>query len=84
MSRTPSVLETFPVETRLPAGETVAAFRATYDRIRGIIGNVERQARLRDAAARGLITLPSKKRGHFIPAHLPGPPLSKLLNEVRD
>ena len=84
MSRRSSVLETFPVETRLASESSVPTFQAAYAHARAWFENVERQARLREAAARGLITLASKQRGHFDPVNLPGPPLSEFLNEVRD
>lgn len=84
MSRTSSVLESFPVERRLTSSESLGAFRTAYDRIRGLLDRVERQARVREAAARGWIDLPSKKRRSFTPLCLPGRPLSELLNEVRD
>ena len=84
MSRTSSVLEAFPVGKRLTSESSVRAFWAAYDHTRGLIENIERQARLHEAAGRGWIDLPSKKRGSFTPANLPGRPLSELLNEVRD
>ena len=84
MRRRSSILEGFPVEERLTGESSVSTFRAAYGHIQEWFENVERQKRLHEAAARGLITLPSKKRGSFTPANLPGRPLSELLNEVRD
>jgi hypothetical protein len=84
MNRASSVLEAFPVEERLTSEASVLKFRVTYDHIHGWFEHVERQARLHEAAARGLIDLPTKKRSRFVPANLPGRPLSELLREVRD
>ena len=84
MSRTSSILESFPVEGQLKSVESLRAFRTTYDRTRGVIERIARQARVREAAARGWIHLPSKKRRSFTPLPLPGRPLSQLLSEVRD
>ncbi|MBI2203137.1 MAG: hypothetical protein HYU41_04695 [Candidatus Rokubacteria bacterium] len=79
-----SVLEAFPVERRLTSKSELAAFRASYDRARTLLARLERTTRLRDAADRGWIDLPSKRPAPFDPADVPGQPLSKLLNEMRD
>ena len=84
MSRPPSVLEEFPVEKRLTSESSIPTFLAAYGHVHEWFENVERQARLHEAAARGWIDLPFRKRGRFIPANLPGRPLSELLREVRD
>lgn len=83
MSRT-SLLEQFPVEERLTSASSVVRFRTAYAHIHGWFENVERQARLREAAARGWINLATKKPNHFVPPVLSGRPLSELLNEIRD
>jgi len=79
-----SVLERFPVEEQLTGEDSFQAFEAAYGHVRGFLERVDLQARLREAAAKGWITLPSKTRRAFTPVSLPGRPLSELLNEVRD
>jgi hypothetical protein len=84
MSRSSRLLEDFPIEGRLTSETGVEVVLVAYQRTRGFIENVERQARLHEAAARGWITLPSQRRRGFAPARMPGRALSELLNEVRD
>jgi hypothetical protein len=84
MTKTSSILEDFPVERQLRSAESIRDFRVGYSQVRGIIERVALERRLREAAAKGWITLPSKTRGAFAPMRLPGRPLSELLNEVRD
>jgi len=84
MRHTTSVLDSFPVETRLASPEAIPAVRSSYHRIRGFFDRLEFEARLREAAARGWIVLPSQGRRQLTPIVLPGRPLSELLREVRD
>lgn len=84
MSGTSLVLDRFPVEEQLRSPDGLRAFRMSYDQLSSFIRNVELQACLHEAAARGWISLPFRRPGRFAPVPLPGRPLSELLREVRD
>jgi len=84
MNPTSSLIERFPAELRLAEPECMPEFQASYERVHSLLGHVEVEARLRDAAAQGWIILPSRRRRKPNPISLPGRPLSELLNEVRE
>ena len=84
MSRVASILESFPVESRLASPDSIQTFLASYDRVRGFIEALEFESRLREASARGWIALPARRRRRLTPIPLPGRALSELLKEVRE
>ena len=84
MTRVASILESFPVEKRLASPDSIPTFRSSYAHVRRFIEALKFESRLREASARGWITLPSRRRRRLTPISLPGRPLSELLREIRE